>query len=118
MNKALLCRASLDAITEVVEQLQHIPRREFRPGDCLIVKTLNSTYVLHAQDDGSCLASGGWFDRKGSTPMRVRISGCTWGGCIIKVDVVAALGLCVEFGNRVTTSPIQRIIVIPKEKQN
>ncbi|HET6272121.1 MAG TPA: hypothetical protein VFG32_04010 [Bacteroidota bacterium] len=109
---------SLEAITASAEQLQEFPKSNFHPGDCLIVKTFNSTYVLRAQDDGSCLASGGWFDRKGPTPMRVHINGCTWGGCVIKVDIVAALGLCLEFGNRVTTSPIQKIIVIPRERQN
>ncbi len=120
MNKGMasLFGNTLEAITSNTGQLQQIRKSNFRPGDYLIIKTCNSTYVLRAQDDGSCLASGGWFDRKGHSPMQVRINGCTWGGCIIKADIVAALGLSVEFGNRVTTSPIQKIIFISREKQN
>ena len=118
MNQTLPHGGTLDTIVQSVGQLEHVPKSGFRPGDCLIIKTCNSTYVLRAQDDGTCLASGGWFDRKGPTPTRVHINGCTWGGSIIKVDIVAAVGLCLEFGNRVTTSPIQKIIVLPKERQN
>jgi hypothetical protein len=118
MNQALLYSGTLDTILQSVEHLEQVAKSSFRPGDCMIVKTCNSTYVLRAKDDGSCFASGGWFDQKGSAPTRVHINGCTWGGCVIKVDIVAAVGLCLEFGNRVTTSPIQKIIVIPRERQN
>jgi hypothetical protein len=119
MNQGMfLCAESLEAITSSAEQLQQLRKSRFRPGDCLIIKTCNSTYVLRALEDGSYLASGGWFDKKGASPMKVRVNGCTWGGCIIKVDIVAACGLCLEFGNRVTTSPIQEIIVVPREQQN
>ena len=113
MSQVSLCSESLEAITNSAEQLQHVRKSSFRPGDCLIIKTCNSTYVLRALEDGSCLVSGGWFDKKGISPEKVRINGCTWGGCVIKVDIVTALGLCVEFGNRVTTSPIQQILIVP-----
>ncbi|MBI4536007.1 MAG: hypothetical protein HY708_06990 [Ignavibacteriae bacterium] len=109
---------SLPAITASVQDLKEIRRTSVRHGDYLIVKTVNSTYFLRVEEDGKYLASGGWFDRRGTSPMNVRINGCTWGGSIIKADVVAACGLCLEFGNRVTTSPIQEIIVIPAEEQN
>ena len=118
MSQVSMWGESLEAITRSIQWLQHVPRSDFRPGDSLIVMTCNSTYNLHAQEDGSCLASGGWFDSKGASPMTVRINGCTWGGCVIKVDIVAACGLCLEFGNRVTTSPIQRIILLRQEQQN
>jgi len=62
--------------------------------------------------------SGGWFDRQCGGPVDIAIKGCTWGGTTIKVDVIAACGLCIEFGNRVTTSAVQRIIVLPKEIGN
>jgi hypothetical protein len=59
--------------------------------------------------------SGGWFDRKHMSPLKLGINGCTWGGSAIKVDVVAACGLHLEFGNRVLTSRIERLRVIPAE---
>jgi hypothetical protein len=109
---------TLSAITESTEHLHHVRKSDVRPGDCLIVKTRNSTYMLKKNVEGDWLVSGGWFDRKAVSPARVRINGCTWGGCIIKVDIVAACGLCLEFNNRVTTSPIREIIIIPAEEQN
>ena len=58
---------------------------------------------------------GGWFDRQGLSPVRLSISGCTWGGSVIKHDIVAARGLRLEFGNRVVTSRIRAIRVIRSE---
>jgi len=49
------------------------------------------------------------------SPVTTSIAGCTWGGSSIKVNIVAACGLCLEFGNRLITSPIQRIIVVRRE---
>ncbi|MDL1893177.1 hypothetical protein FBQ87_09855 [Sphingobacteriales bacterium CHB3] len=109
---------SLETITQSIEHLESVQRKSVRPGDCVIVATCNSTYSLKARDDGSYFVSGGWFDRMSSVPLRVRVNGCTWGGCIINVDIVAAVGLCLEFSNRVTTSPIRKIVVISKERQN
>jgi hypothetical protein len=37
---------------------------------------------------------------------------------MIKVDVVAACGLCLEFGNHVVTSPVQKIFFYPKGTLN
>jgi hypothetical protein len=62
--------------------------------------------------------SGGWFDKKGLSPMTTRIAGCTWGGSAIKVDTAAVCGLRLEFGNRLITSTIQKIIHLPFVWQN
>jgi hypothetical protein len=40
------------------------------------------------------------------------------GGSIIKVDIVAACGLSLEFGNRVVTSTIQKIFVVVNGSAN
>lgn len=109
---------SLAALTESVEHLHRVRKSDLRPGDCLVAVTNNSTYILRMQADGACLVSGGWFDRKGRSPAHVRVNGCTWGGSIINVDILAACGLCIEFGNRVTTSPVRSITVIPFQEQN
>lgn len=50
--------------------------------------------------------------------MKTKILGCTWGGSIIKADVVAACGLHVEFANRVVTSPDRKIFVLPYGREN
>ncbi|MBF8296509.1 MAG: hypothetical protein HW389_3054, partial [Bacteroidetes bacterium] len=62
--------------------------------------------------------SGGWFDKKALSPVQLKISGCTWGGSAIKIDLIAACGLRIEFGNRLITSPIQKIFVLPHIVQN
>jgi hypothetical protein len=87
-------------------------------GDCMFVKTCNSIYRILTLGDGTFQISGGYFDRRGKSPTIVRINGCTWGGSMIKVDVVAACGLCLEFGNHVVTSPVQKIFFYPKGTLN
>ena len=56
--------------------------------------------------------SGGWFDRHGLSPATTAISGCRWGGRDIETDIVAAPGLFLQFGNRVTTTRIQQVSVV------
>ena len=58
---------------------------------------------------------GGWFDNEGLSPFKTTINGCTWGGRAIKVDVVAACGLHLEFGNQLITSRIQKVDVLRYE---
>jgi hypothetical protein len=49
------------------------------------------------------------------SPCRVTINGCTWGGSAIKHDILVARGLFLEFGNRVLTTRVQNVRVIPAE---
>ena len=81
-------------------------------GDWVFVKTKNSLYRIRVLGDGFYEASGGWFDKKRRSPMKVRIAGCSWGGSIIKTGIVAAPGLFLEFGNRLVTTPIKVVIVM------
>jgi hypothetical protein len=103
---------NLSTLVETSDRLKQIRKVSIHEGDCLLVQTANSIYTMRALGGDSFLISGGWFDRKGKSPMKVRINGCTWGGKVIKIDVVAACGLCLEFGNRVVTSPIQKIVLL------
>ncbi|MBI1803431.1 MAG: hypothetical protein HY033_06495 [Ignavibacteriae bacterium] len=109
---------TLSTIVEQSERLKEVYKTSLHPGDCLVVKTCNSVYTIRALEDGSFTASGGWFDRKGKSPMKVRINGCTWGGSAIKINIAAAAGLCLEFGNRVRTSPIRHIVIFPNGSIN
>lgn len=109
---------SLDAIIAQSEHLKQVRKAELKFGDWVIVVTLNSTYSIRVIEDGYYLVSGGWFDREEQSPLKTTIAGCTWGGSIIKTDIVAACGLSVEFGNRVVTSTVQKIVIVPNGGEN
>lgn len=109
---------SLDKIIDSSDQLKQVSKSELRFGDVVLIHTLNSVYTIRVLQDNHYLVSGGWFDKKGLSPMKLTISGCTWGGSILKMDIIAACGLCVEFGNRVVTSPIQKVVVYPNGGEN
>ena len=101
----------LDKLVERATQFKGVRRVDLRPGDLILITTRNSVYAIRVLDDASYLVSGGWFDRKGLSPMRTTIAGCTWGGSAIKADLIAARGMGLEFGNRVVTSPIEKVWV-------
>ena len=103
---------TLGAIVEHADQLKEVRKAELYLGDWVLVTTENSTYSIHVLEDGLYSISGGWFDRKGLSPLKTTITGCTWGGSAIKIDVVAACGLHLEFGNRVVTSAIRKVDLI------
>jgi hypothetical protein len=109
---------SLSSIVEESSGLPQVRKGDLQPGDCVFIKTCNSRYAIRVLEGGAYLVSGGWFDQKAKSPMRVGITGCTWGGSAVKIDVVAACGLCLEFGNRVRTSAIQRVFLLPRAAQN
>jgi hypothetical protein len=89
-----------------------VAKRDLEWGDRVIVTTKNSTYSICYLGDDQYAVSGGWFDRLAESPAQVTINGCTWGGSIIKQDIVAAPGLFLEFGNRVMTTRIRDVQVI------
>ena len=106
---------TLDALVEHSRSLEEIRKDELRSGDRVVVTTRNSRYTIWALGDGHYWVWGGWFDRRGVSPCRVTINGCTWGGSAIKHDVLVARGLFLEFGNRVLTTRIQNVCVIPAQ---
>ena len=94
-------------------KLPQIRKSEVNPGDFLFVKTKNSTYKIKVGKNGFYFVSGGWFEKNNLSEVRTTIIGCTWGGSIIKTDVVAACGLFLEFGNKLKTSRIKKIFILP-----
>jgi hypothetical protein len=100
------------------QHLRQILKAELRVGDQVLVMTCNSTYSIRKAEGAFYYVSGGWFDRKGLSPLKTTIRGCTWGGSAIKLDIIAACGLRLEFGNRVITSPIRKAFVFPHSSQN
>ncbi|MCG8607306.1 hypothetical protein MJD09_20280 [bacterium] len=109
---------SLTRIVEGTDHLKQIHKSDLQFGDMLCIRTCNSDYLIRVLDNGFYLVSGGWFDHHGLSPMRLKITGCTWGGSIIKLDIAAACGLCLEFSNRVITSPINKVNLIRNGGQN
>ncbi len=109
---------SLDRIIERNDQLKHVSKNSLEYGDFVFVKTRNSLYKIRKAENNLYEVWGGWFDRKGISPQRLSIRGCTWGGSIINIGMVAACGLCLEFGNNLITSPVTGIILIKSDKLN
>ena len=102
---------TLNDLGQFVERLPATRRQDLEPGDCVIVSTKNSVYRLQALGGNLFHASGGWFDRT-SSPRTVSVNGCTFGGLAIGTDIVAAIGLFLEFGNNVSTTRIQDVRVV------
>lgn len=106
-------RQTLSGIVECSTHLRQVSKHGLQRGTRVIVKTENSIYTIECLGSDECRVSGGWFDRKGLSPMTTRIVGCTWGGSAVKIDILAACGLRLEFGNRVVTTVIRKIFVLP-----
>lgn len=104
---------TLGKFVESSEHLREIKKSMVKPGDCLMIQTQNSAYRIYILADGHVEVSGGWFDRKGMSPFKTRINGCTWGSRVIKTDILAACGMSIEFHKRIVTSPVLSIAYIP-----
>jgi hypothetical protein len=111
-NAAPCLHRTLEAIVTRAEALNAVPKSDLEFGALVLVTTAHSTYSIYALEGGRYSVSGGWFDRYGLSPMETEIMGCTWGGSVIKVDIMAACGLHLEFGNGVVTSAIRKLEVI------
>jgi hypothetical protein len=109
---------NLGNIIEHIDEIQKVKKGSLEPGDYVFVKTVNSVYSICKMEDDLFEVRGGWFDRKGLSPAVIPIRGCTWGGSIINLGIVAACGLLLEFGNNLTTSPISKIVVIKSRQLN
>lgn len=108
---------SLNAILEHLPRFRRLQRTDLCFADRIVVFTQNSRYDLIVVGDGEYLITGGWFDREQLSPHRVRINGCTWGGSMIWRETVAAPGMCIEFDNRVITSPVRRVLICRPDAQ-
>ena len=104
-------RETLETIVEEAGPLREVRKAELHSGDRVLVRTANSTYSIRVLEDGIYSVSGGWFDRRGLSPLKTTITGCTWDRRAIKPDILTACGLHLEFGNGVVTSKIREIDV-------
>jgi len=100
---------TLSALAQQALSTQQIDRETLHFDDIIEVHTRNSIYTLLVIGKNDFIVYGGWFDRKGLTPFRTAINGCTWGGTTLKKDIIAGCGMRLEFANRVTTTVILKI---------
>ena len=114
LKKASLNTGSQQNRREIIQIicLSGVRKNDLRFGHRVVVNTCNSTYSIHVLKNEQYAISGGWVDKEGLSPMTTNINGCAWGGSAIKVDIVAACGLHLEFGNRVVTSRIKEFDVV------
>lgn len=109
---------TLDSLTQSSHLFPQVRKDELAEGDCVIIRTVRSEYVLRVLGDGLYEVRGGWFDEKGYAPMITGVAGATWGGNAIMPMLLAACGLRVEFWNRLITSPVRSVVVIPGRLSN
>lgn len=100
------------------QNLSQVYKSMLKVGDQIILKTNNSVYMIKVLENEQYIVSGGWFDKNNLTPTKTTIHGCTWGGSVIKTDIVAACGLHLEFGNKIVTSKIKKIFHMPGNYEN
>jgi hypothetical protein len=108
-------------LSAIIEQSQYdesriVRKSELGCGDRVIVRTRNSTYSLCVLGDDTFAVSGGWFERRSGSATLITINGCTYGGSVIRHDVVAGPGLFLEFGNNVLTTRIQDVRVVRSDE--
>jgi len=108
----------LQNLLDQCRTIKEVKKSFLNRGDLIFLKTDNSVYKIDVVDKEHYTVSGGWFDKNNLSPAKMKINGCTWGGSAIKSDIIAACGLFLEFGNRLRTSRIQQIIILPKCFEN
>ena len=108
---------TLDSFVEKTNWVQSVRKHDLEWGDSVMVVTRNSTYTISSAGDGTFWVSGGWFDLRQLSPVRMSINGCTGGGSAIKHDILAAPGLFLEFGNGVLTTRIQEVRVLHRDAE-
>lgn len=101
----------LSGFTKQVQKLPALYKSEVEIGDYILVKTRNSIYKLRALKESEYLVSGGRFDRQKQSPICTTVTGCGLGSAFVKIDLIAACGLRIEFGNRVITGTISSYVV-------
>ena len=110
-ERPVLKTEPLGTSVEQAGRSREVRKAELHSGDWVQVRTANSIYSIRVLEEGIYSVSGGWFDRRGLSPLKTTITGCRWDRRALKPDIVAACGLHLEFGNGVVTSRIQEIAV-------
>ena len=62
----------LNNLADQSDYIVQIYKNKLKPGDIIIIRTMNSTYSIKVADDGSYIVSGGWFDKKNLSPSKIK----------------------------------------------
>ena len=108
----------LSALVKNASDAEGVRRGELNLGDVLLLYTQNSIYTVRVVAPNRFSVTGGWFDTNDSHGLVTTIVGCTWGGSSVHRDFVASCGMRIEFGNRVLTSILQRVVRVPAAIMN
>lgn len=100
---------TLDRLAAHARNIDGVWAHAVEAGDWVVVRTRNSVYSLAVLGDGVYQVAGGWFAAEGCDNLRIRITGCTWGGHAIHTGLVAAPGMYLEFNNGVRTTRIREV---------
>ena len=110
---------SLERLASAAAVVDGVRACDLEAGDCLVIRTRNSVYILRVNGDGTFDAEGGWFSRQqesgspaeasAKAGLGLRVAGCTWGGSAILTRMIAAPGMFLEFNNRVRTTRIREV---------
>ena len=111
-------KQNLEKIVNRIIYYKQVYKKDLQCGDLVIAFTKNSEYYISVLESGSYLVMGGWFDKKGLSPVEIEIRGCTWGGNIIKIDIIAACGLHLEFRNGLRTTVVKKVVVCRGNAKN
>lgn len=104
---------AFEAMVEDSSAVRGVARADVSPGDAVLVYTRNSVYTIRRISESHFEVSGGWFDKLHANPVVLTVTGCTWGGSAVRRDLLAGCGMRIEFGNRVLTSTILRVVHFP-----
>lgn len=102
---------NLQSFTNDANRASILLKSEVSTGDRIVVKTMNSVYLLTAVHAHQFRVSGGYFEKSPSGPVTTTVTGCGWGGSFVKFDAIAVCGLRLEFGNRIITSTISAFAI-------
>jgi hypothetical protein len=97
---------TVDCLVGQLDLLPTIGKKDLVSGDQLTITTENSVYSFLVLENFRYIVHGGWFDRNVADPVPIAVNGCTFGGSVIMTDIVAGIGLRIEFANGVVTSPV------------
>ncbi|HEX5071039.1 MAG TPA: hypothetical protein VFV78_12560 [Vicinamibacterales bacterium] len=112
MAATAITARTLDLLATAAETQDGVKLSDIHSGDCIVVRTKNSTYTLSSLGDGTFAASGGWFAAENAEDRPVRVRGCTWGGSALFERMIAAPGMCIEFDNGVRTTRAREVRLI------
>ena len=110
----------IDTKNKRIEYVKSISRDDFIDNIQIVVTTETGSHykITKSVQDDEYVISGGYFDKNGPSPIKLKIHGCieydedeiAFQNHDIYPDYIAAVNLSIAFSNGVNTTPIKRIM--------